>query len=236
MSLVIPPPNRSRASSTNIRPALTINTLGRRRSSSPILPCQQSEPSTPSTPQSRFEPAQILASPEPAQRPSMFTVIASGFLDLLHVPTRHSINWSTPSSPQSVVQDELLLPISASSQKTTFGDVYNEKDTLRLHAWRWRAPSVRVAPVLTLTDLTFSIPAPRPYIAGDAALPANNGGGAGVIIFLTHFRGFPYNASRACGIRSRDACIFTKWSATISTRHRCIVCYCSLETCVVYPW
>jgi hypothetical protein len=152
MSLAVPPPNRSRASSTNIRPALTINTLGRRRSSSLVLPLQQSEPSTPSTPQSHFEPTQIIASPEQAQRP-MFTVIASGFLDLLHVPVRHPINWSTPSSPQSAVQDESLLPISASSQQTTFGDVYNEKDAPRTHAWWWRAPSVRSTLVLTLACL-----------------------------------------------------------------------------------
>lgn len=146
MSLIVPPPNRSRASSTNIRPALTINTLGRRRSSSLILPPQHSESSTPSTPQSHFEPTQLFASPQSSQSPSMFTVIASGFLDILHVPIRHSINWSTPSSPQSVVHDESLLPISASSQQTTFSDVYNEKDALRFQPWRWRAPSVRSPP------------------------------------------------------------------------------------------
>ncbi|KAG1788392.1 hypothetical protein EV424DRAFT_1311649 [Suillus variegatus] len=158
-SLAVPPPNRSRASSTNIRPALTINTLGRRRSSSLILPIQQSEPSTPSTPsvdKSHLEPSpQILASPEPDQKHSMFAVIASSFLDLLHVPTTHSINWSTPSSPQSTVQDELVLPISASSQQTTFGDIFNDKDAPRTHARWWRPPSVH-APIL-LVMLLFPL-------------------------------------------------------------------------------
>jgi len=191
MSLAVPPPNRSRASSTNIRPALTINTLGRRRSPSPVLPSQQSEPSTPSTPQSHFEPAQVLASPQPAPRPSMLTVIASGFLDLLHVPTRHPINWSTPSSPQSAVQDELPLPISASSQQTIFGDVYNEKDASPTHARWWRVPSVRSTHGLTLAHLTVSIPGARPYITCDATLPAHNGSGLLIPLFLTHFRGFP---------------------------------------------
>jgi hypothetical protein len=149
MSLAVPPPHRSRASSTNIRPALTINTLGRRRSSSLVLPIQQSEPSTPSTPsvdKSHLEPSQILASPQPDQKHSMFAVIASSFLDLLHVPTTHSINWSTPSSPQSTVHDEFVLPISASSQQTTFSDIFNDKDALRTHARWWRPPSVSSIP------------------------------------------------------------------------------------------
>ncbi|KAG2757335.1 hypothetical protein P692DRAFT_20852273 [Suillus brevipes Sb2] len=158
MSLAVPPPHRSRASSTNIRPALTINTLGRRRSSSLVLPIQQSEPSTPSTPsvdKSHLEPSQILASPQPDQKHSMFAVIASSFLDLLHVPTTHSINWSTPSSPQSTVHDEFVLPISASSQQTTFSDIFNDKDALRTHARWWRPPSVH-APIL-LVMLLFPL-------------------------------------------------------------------------------
>lgn len=158
MSLAVPPPNRSRASSTNIRPALTINTLGRRRSSSLVLPIQKSEPSTPSTPsldRSHLEPSQLLASPEPDQKPSMFAVIASTFLDLLHVPTSHSINWSTPSSPQSTVQDEFVLPISASSQQTTFGDIFNDQDAPHTHARWWRPPSVH-APIL-LVMLLFPL-------------------------------------------------------------------------------
>ncbi|KAG2141767.1 uncharacterized protein EDB93DRAFT_1294199 [Suillus bovinus] len=155
-SLAVPPPNRSRASSTNIRPALTINTLGRRRSSSLILPIQQSEPSTPSVDISHLEPSpQILASPQPDQKHSMFAVIASSFLDLLHVPTTHSINWSTPSSPQSTVQDELVLPISASSQQTTFADILNDNDAPRTHARWWRPPSVH-APIL-LVMLLFPL-------------------------------------------------------------------------------
>ncbi|KAG1907115.1 uncharacterized protein F5891DRAFT_1125036 [Suillus fuscotomentosus] len=151
-SLAVPPPNRSRASSTNIRPALTINTLGRRRSSSLILPIQQSEPSTPSTPsvdKSHLEPSpQILASPEPDQKHSMFAVIASSFLDLLHVPTTHSINCLP-------CRDELVLPISASSQQTTFGDIFNDKDAPRTHARWWRPPSVH-APIL-LVMLLFPL-------------------------------------------------------------------------------
>ncbi|KAG1866547.1 hypothetical protein DFJ58DRAFT_862446 [Suillus subalutaceus] len=156
MSLAVPPPNRSRASSTNIRPALTINTLGRRRSSSLILPIQKSEPSTPSLEDSsHLEPSQLLASPEPDQKPTMFAVIASTFLDLLHVPTAHSISWSTPSSPQSTVQDEFVLPISASSQQTTFGDISNDQNAPPTHARWWRPPSVH-APIL-LVMLLFPL-------------------------------------------------------------------------------
>jgi hypothetical protein len=198
MSLAVPPPHRSRASSTNIRPALTINTLGRRRSSSLVLPIQQSEPSTPSTPsvdKSHLEPSQIFASPLPDQKPSMFAVIASSFLDLLHVPTTHSINWSTPSSPQSTVHDEFVLPISASSQQTTFSDIFNDKDAPRTHARWWRPPSVSSIPLPTLLNLILAILGARSYTAGDATLPANNGGRTIVPLFLTHFRRFPENAT-----------------------------------------
>ncbi|KIJ70029.1 hypothetical protein HYDPIDRAFT_78000 [Hydnomerulius pinastri MD-312] len=131
MSLAVPPPNRSRASSTNVRPALTINTLGRRRSSSLVLPVQQqSEPPSPAVSQHFDEPRVHTSSPVSLakQQPSMFAVIASKCFDLLHVPRQHPINWSTPSSPHSSGEDEMVLPLSASSQ-ATFGDIFNEKES-----------------------------------------------------------------------------------------------------------
>ncbi|KAI6047387.1 snare associated Golgi protein-domain-containing protein [Pisolithus marmoratus] len=146
MSLSVPPPSRHRASSTNVRPALTINTLGRRRSSSLVLPVQQnSEPSTPTVDYpaaaSIFPDTRTSASPALSE-PSMLSLLASKCFELLHVPTQHSISWSTPSSPYSSCDDDLVLPLSASSQKTTFGNVSNEKQTSKSHRLCLRTPAV----------------------------------------------------------------------------------------------
>ncbi|KIM68778.1 hypothetical protein SCLCIDRAFT_105212 [Scleroderma citrinum Foug A] len=130
MSLAVPPPNRSRASSTNLRPALTINTLGRRRSLSLALPVvlQGDENASPLTPQ----PAAASSSPTPpVSQSSMFALIASKCIELLHVPREH--DWSTPSSPYASSVDDLVLPLSSSSQKTTFGDISNEKQSSKSH-------------------------------------------------------------------------------------------------------
>ncbi|KAF9247283.1 snare associated Golgi protein-domain-containing protein [Melanogaster broomeanus] len=109
MSLAVPPPTRVRASSTNLRPALSINTLARRRSSSLVLPVQQ--PSEPSSPVATQPHDQL-------HSPSMLAVIASKCFDLFHVPkhVQHHINWSSPlASPHSSGEDDLVLPLSASS-------------------------------------------------------------------------------------------------------------------------
>lgn len=138
MSLAVPPPNRSRASSTNLRPALTINTLGRRRSStSLVLPVLQSD--TPTTPQ---PPAASSSPTPPPSQPSMFALIASKCIELLHVSKKHSIDWSTPSSPYASSDDDLVLPLSSSSQKTTFGDISDEKQSSRSHRSWLRTPAV----------------------------------------------------------------------------------------------
>ncbi|KAI6035176.1 snare associated Golgi protein-domain-containing protein [Pisolithus orientalis] len=142
MSLAVPPPNRHRASSTNVRPALTINTLGRRRSLSLALPIQQSsEPSTPTAAHPAAASISTSSLSQPSQ-PSMLGLLVSKCLELLHVPTQHSINWSTPSSPYSSSDDDLVLPLSASSQKATFGDVSNEKQTSKSHRLCLRTPTV----------------------------------------------------------------------------------------------
>lgn len=145
--LGLPLPNRSRAHSTNLRPALTINTLGRRRSSSLG---QAPEPSSPvpstsdsvNTPVESTKP-QVFSSEAPP-RTSMIAILVSRCLQLLHVSPKHALQWSTPSSPRSSM-DEYVLPMSASSQQTTFGDVFGEKELSTSHAsnaWWQGHPSV----------------------------------------------------------------------------------------------
>ncbi|EGO27578.1 hypothetical protein SERLADRAFT_446813 [Serpula lacrymans var. lacrymans S7.9] len=124
MSLAVPhPPNRSRASSTNVRPPLTIDTLGRRRSSSLVhlRPSTLPQPSHPAPLQPNDISPRV---PSPQPSPSMLAVLASRCLDLLHVPKNHSVMSSGPSSPHSISDEDSILPISASSQQTSFGDVH----------------------------------------------------------------------------------------------------------------
>lgn len=140
MALVVPPPNRSRASSTCVRPALSINTLGRRRSSSLVLPVQHPDHSPdPSRSPVHSPPSSSSAT---TSQPSMLSLIAAKCLEFLHVPKFHPSDYSSPSSPHSSDLD-LVLPLSASSQ-STFSDILNEKDASS-HRWRPFHPAVSSA-------------------------------------------------------------------------------------------
>ncbi len=107
-----PVQNRHRASSTTLRPPLTIRSLGRRRSNPAFA--LTTPPATPL-------PEPVVAESDPP--PSMLAIIASRILHVLHAP--HSIPWSAPSTPHD--EDELILPLSASAHKSSFGNVVNEK-------------------------------------------------------------------------------------------------------------
>jgi hypothetical protein len=106
-SLTPPEPARHRASSTNVRPALTICTLGKRRSVSVLRDAASPIPPPPSAPTT-----------VPDHQPSsMLLIFASRLLQFLRVNPKHS--WSSMSSPISSPVD--ILPTSAST-RTTFGD------------------------------------------------------------------------------------------------------------------
>lgn len=138
--------NRGRAHSTSLRPNLSIKTCGRRRSNS--FGGSTPEPSSPahSVEQPVNHPTEtniaVVASSESSSRPNMFAIIASRCIELLHASPKHSLQWSTPSSPRSST-DDYVLPISASSQQTTFGDVFSEKEVSTSHAhnawWQGRS-------------------------------------------------------------------------------------------------
>lgn len=149
MALVVPPPNRSRASSTCVRPALSINTLGRRRSSSLVLPVQHPD----TAPDSPIPVVHSPPSPSSSSQPSMLSLIAAKCLELLHVPKLHPSDCPTPASSHSVTDVDLVLPLSASSQ-STFGDIMNEKDASS-HRWRPFHPAVSDAsPSISCFQLT----------------------------------------------------------------------------------
>ncbi|TFK43470.1 snare associated Golgi protein-domain-containing protein [Crucibulum laeve] len=131
------PPSRHRASSTSCRPAFS---LGRRRSNTCLQPAPLLSPpiSPPPTP----EPISTAHPPS-----SMLVVFASRFLDWLHLPSKHSQSWSTPSSPRSSTE-EFVLPLSASAQKAALVD---EKTASAQHSFDWwhGFPSVH-APILVV--------------------------------------------------------------------------------------
>lgn len=111
------------------------HSLGRRRSSSSLV--FQHPHSTTPTPQEQPAPAAV-----PTQSPtqSMIVVLASRILQWLHLQPEHTLSWSNPSTPRSSTE-ELVLPLSASSQKTAFGNVTNEKPSSSVHHFPSVCPS-----------------------------------------------------------------------------------------------
>lgn len=153
MATLAPPVTRHRASSTNVRPPLTLSSLGRRRSSSLLelsspLPSPSCTPPRVQTPVlDRNAPALTLSIPAPitkSAQDSMLSVLLARCLELLHVS--HGDPNSVPSSPRlsrtSTSSDDTLLPI-ASPISATFGDVVNEKPS-PAQSQRQGSTSVRV--------------------------------------------------------------------------------------------
>ena len=134
MSTLSPPPMRNRASSTNLRPALTISTLGPRPKACALL---DSIPATPPvTADRKMSP--------PLASPSRLSALLEQCWELLRVDSYLSPHSTTPSSPRSPSEDS-VLPMSSTT--TVFGDeVENEKfSPLKVSSSRpwWRStPSV----------------------------------------------------------------------------------------------
>ncbi|THH14672.1 hypothetical protein EW146_g5690 [Bondarzewia mesenterica] len=147
MATLAPPPSRHRASSTNLRPALTISTLGARQKS-----CSYLEP-VPCTPPIAVESAKVSS---PLSSPSRFSVLVERCMELLHVDANHT--YSTPSSPRSS-NDETILPMSAT--QTTFGnDFVQEKPSYitssASRTWWQSPPSVHAPLFLVLISFPVS--------------------------------------------------------------------------------
>lgn len=114
MATLSPPPMRHRASSTNLRPALTISTLGTRPKACALLDC------IPATPPVTAEPRKM--SP-PLASPSRLSVLLEQCWDLLRVDSYLSPHSTTPSSPLSPSEDS-ILPMSSTT--TVCGDDIEE--------------------------------------------------------------------------------------------------------------
>ncbi|KAJ4481619.1 snare associated Golgi protein-domain-containing protein [Lentinula edodes] len=132
MSSLVPPPiSRNRASSTTLRPALTLKSLGRRRSSTQLKPL----PSTP--------PCCTPSGDTP--RPSMFFMALSTVLQWLHLESKHALlpDWSSPTTPEDN-GDVYALPLPASATKASFGEVLPPKSSQYNHWPSMHAPIVFV--------------------------------------------------------------------------------------------
>ncbi|KAG6902233.1 hypothetical protein C0995_002865 [Termitomyces sp. Mi166 len=152
-SLSPPPPPRHRASSVTIRSTFSLNSLGRRRSNS----CLQSPPQdTPATPTNSAPTASDPISPisTAVPPPSMLFLVASRFLQWLHLQPKQHLVWSTPSSPRSSGED-YVLPLSASAAKISFGDEVHQQPP-QTQGWRRGFLVVRSFPSLPVTcaDIT----------------------------------------------------------------------------------
>ncbi|KXN89641.1 hypothetical protein AN958_05508 [Leucoagaricus sp. SymC.cos] len=130
------PPALSLASSLKPTP-----TLGRRRSS----PCLASDAHSSPAPPAPAVP------PENPKQSTMIVVLASRILQWLHFQPEHPLSWSNSSTPRSST-DEPVLPLSASSQKTTFGNVTSENAPSSPHHF----PSVHAPIVFVICLLPVS--------------------------------------------------------------------------------
>ncbi|TFY65640.1 hypothetical protein EVG20_g5443 [Dentipellis fragilis] len=136
MATLAPPPSRHRASSTNLRPALTLHTLGTRAKNCLFedVPC---------TPPPSVNNAKVSS---PLQPPSKLSLVAARCWALLHMDS--SLTYpSAPSSPRSS-SDETILPLSAvSTHPPSVGDMFEpQQDSSFPRAsprlWWQRTPSV----------------------------------------------------------------------------------------------
>ncbi|PBK69744.1 hypothetical protein ARMSODRAFT_144137 [Armillaria solidipes] len=156
-SLAPPPLNRNRASSTTLCPALTIRSLGRRRSGSLLQP-QLSPCNSPISPPVTEPVPEPEESVQQSEQPSnMLAVIASRILQSVHAPS-HKMSWSTPSTPRSASEDDYILPMSASAHKTSFGDVLSEKSSVSPLPYNWlqRLPPVQFPIILVISLFPIS--------------------------------------------------------------------------------
>lgn len=150
-SLAPPPtPHRNRASSTSIRPPLTLSSLGRRRSNSDLPPPCHTPPLV-STPTMQKEVAALsIDIPSPTHKVlarATFAELYTRFMELLHVSQKESPYPSTPSSPRlsrsSTSTEDSILPIT-SPTVASFHEAYSEKPPTKTASWLKGAPSVRL--------------------------------------------------------------------------------------------
>ncbi|KAI0773456.1 snare associated Golgi protein-domain-containing protein [Irpex lacteus] len=166
MATLSPPPNRHRASSTSLRPPLTINSCASRKRSNSELPTTvlSPVPATPAPDSRSPEMEKELSLNIPTKAHSYlakatFAEFYSRFMDLLHIAHKESAFPSEPSSPRqsrsSFSDEDSILPIS-SPVVATFGDAVSEKLTAKSTSWWQGSPSVHTPVFFVIAMLPVS--------------------------------------------------------------------------------
>lgn len=132
MALLSPQKSRTRASSTSLRTPTLCQTLGRRRSSSFLRVTTDDE----QPPIEQPEPCQPPPVP-PASSPTMLAWFLSRFIQWLHIPEKHTLSWSPPSTPRSS-SDDFVLPLSASAHTLSFVVPEPPKASSPLFHWQFK--------------------------------------------------------------------------------------------------
>lgn len=226
-----PPPPRHRASSTNLSSHCSLATLGRRRSASCLLTVQDL-PASDSSP-IPIEPISTTVPP-----PSMLVLFASRFLQWLHLPTKHSSSWSTPSSPRSS-SDHFVLPVSADAEQDSFSiSLPEEKISAQSHTidWRYSFPIVIISSIVFSLFYAYLILRPgsrsninrhHPFSTFHHVcflLPINS---SNIHVVAPHDR-------RCCSTGQGPAWLLSERSRSSLPRHGSHGHFCNLETCMVY--
>jgi len=227
-----PPPNPHCASSSNLRQAFTLTTLGRRRSSS----CLQLSPVPTSAPP--IQPHPPATDPVvPASSPSMLVIVVSRFLEWLHVQPKHTLHWSTPSSPRSST-DEFVLPLSASAHPTVFVHEKQFEKSHPSHNWFQGFPSVRNTSCLPrgIIPNVCSPTDSRTNIARYIAFPVINCACPLLLVHITDFRFMASDTGRPGSTRQRASWLFSKWAGPDGACSGCHGYHSGVEACVVNTW
>jgi len=205
MSTLQVPPNqsRARAKSTSLTPALTLKSLGRRRSCNNL----------------RSDPPDCTQPPK-----SMLASIVSRVLHSVHSP-----DWSQPPSPHKMSEDSLPLPASAT--KASFGDVVNEKPPS--HHWFHGLTSVRSLFSVVLFIISCLFPDSRSHTVRHLPLSPLYRRRVPCRPNITNNRRLAQNSHRPCRSRSRASRILSKRSRARSPCNQCHGCHRRMETRVV---
>jgi len=227
--MLLSPPKitRTRASSTSRCNALTLSSLGRRRSASCLVAENQQQPDIP--------PIDTAVVPPPTDEssPTMLDWMVSKLIHWIHVPQKHALSWSTPSSPRSST-DDLILPLSASAQTLTFSVPEPKNLVPQDVSWWSHIPPVRLLPWFTIS-IAHLFSDPYTYFPRHHAIPNINRVCILVSVDASHISLMATQHRGPCPDRSRTAWLLSERSWSSFACHWCYGYLCHLETRLVHP-
>lgn len=223
------PPIRNRASSTSTSTNIS-SALGRRKSALFCLTNPGANiPAQPTLVSQQTDPLPSLI--PPSTNPSMLMIFVSRFLEWVHVQPKHSLAWSTPTTPLSAPGDN-LLPVSTPTHKTEFGDL-SEKDSSA--SWWSNLPPVRPLQLPGFHPLTpfRAFPDACTFVVCSASFPSIYCSCFLLSVHSSYISLVAPDPHRPRSARPRASRIFAERACSHGTCHRRYVYYCSVQTCLV---